>query len=99
MRFAHERLVTVVTALFLALTVAQGDHALVIAGLAALAIAAIAVTSVAVRSAASVPGRLEIVVGRRAHAHREALSVAPAPQHPSTAGRPRTRAPSGPLAA
>ncbi|MCW4384793.1 hypothetical protein OH146_03285 [Salinibacterium sp. SYSU T00001] len=32
-------------------------------------------------------------VGRRARAHRQALDSVPEPQHPKTAGRPRTRAP------
>jgi len=34
-------------------------------------------------------------VGARARAHREAMSTLPAPAHPDTAGRPRTRAPAG----
>ena len=44
--------------------------------------------------AALVVGSREMTVGSRAHAHREAMTSLPAPAHPSTAGRPRTRAPS-----
>lgn len=35
----------------------------------------------------------ELRVGARSRAHREVLSRAIEPQHPNTAGRPRTRAP------
>ena len=62
----------------------------VIASIATLVL----VTAVAVRFGALVVGSREMTVGSRAHAHREALTALPAPAHPSTAGRPRTRAPS-----
>ena len=39
-------------------------------------------------------GSRTLTVGSRARAHRELLSSLPAPAHPTTAGRPRTRAPS-----
>ena len=78
----------IMTLLFLAVAVAQtGSPAALAAGIAAVAVAA-AITM------AVVPSTREMTVGSRAHAHREALSVMPAPQHPATAGRPRTRAPS-----
>jgi len=64
------------------------------------AIAAVAITTLlCVRHAASAAYSHEITIGRRAREHREALSVMPSPQHPHTAGRPRTRAPARPLAA
>ncbi|HXD62934.1 MAG TPA: hypothetical protein VN619_13525 [Lacisediminihabitans sp.] len=96
MRALHRRMLMVSTMLFVALAVAQGGQtAVLVASLAAVGIAAIA----AVRYAAVVAGSRELVVGRRAHAHREALSAMPAPSHPATAGRPRTRAPSRSISA
>ena len=90
MRALHERMVVVSTVLFVALAVAQGGSTTVlVAGIAAVAFAGV----VAVRYAVLVVGSRELVVGERAHAHREALSGMPAPSHPSTAGRPLTRAP------
>ena len=90
MRTLQQRMVVLSALLFVALAVAQGGHTTVlVASVAAVAIAGV----VAVRYAALVPGSRELVVGERAHAHREALSGMPAPSHPSTAGRPLTRAP------
>lgn len=90
MRALYQRMIVVSTALFVVLAVAQGGPTTVlVASIAAVAVAGI----VAVRYAALVPGSRELVVGERAHAHREALSGMPAPSHPSTAGRPLTRAP------
>jgi hypothetical protein len=90
MRALYERMVVVSTVLFVALAVAQGGSTTVfVASVAAVAVAGI----VAVRYAAVVTGSGELVVGARAHAHREALSTSPSPSHPSTAGRPLTRAP------
>lgn len=91
MRTLYERLVMVLTLLFVAVAVAQGGPSTaVVAGLAAVALAA----ALAARYGGIVVGTREVTVGARAHAHREALDVTPAPSHPSTAGRPRTRAPS-----
>ncbi len=70
----------------LALAVTTEPTVVVASVAAVLLIAAIAtVVVVAAR---------ELTVGGKAHAHREAMSTLPAPAHPSTAGRPRTRAPS-----
>lgn len=91
MRALQTRMVIVMTMLFVALAVSQGGPStLAVASIAALAIAGV----VAVRSAAIVVGAREMTVGARAHAHREALHGMPAPQHPTTPGRPRPRAPS-----
>ncbi|MEO6506118.1 MAG: hypothetical protein ABIW36_10470 [Terrimesophilobacter sp.] len=91
MRALHERMVMAMTVLVVAFAVAQvAPTSLLVTSIAAVAIAAI----VAVRYAATVIGSREMVVGHRAHAHREALSAMPAPSHPCTAGRSRTRAPS-----
>jgi hypothetical protein len=96
LRALHERAVLVLTALFVVFVVAQaGQTALIVASIAALAIAGV----VAVSYAALVVGSRVMTVGSRAHAHREALDVMAAPRHPSTAGRPRTRAPSQPIPA
>ncbi|MEO7123947.1 MAG: hypothetical protein ABI400_12690 [Lacisediminihabitans sp.] len=90
MRVFHERMVVLSTLLFVALAVAQGGSTTVlVASIAAVAVAGV----VAVRYAAVVTGSRELVVGERAHAHRQGLSTMPAPSHPSTAGRPLTRAP------
>ena len=91
MRVLYQRMVAAMTVLFVAFTVAQvTQSSLLVASIAAIAIAAL----IAVRYAATVIGSRELAVGHRAHAHREALSAMPAPSHPCTAGRPRTRAPS-----
>lgn len=88
MRSLHERLVMVMTLLFVALVAAQTGSATAVA--ISLAITAI----VLIKHASVVIGQRELPVGSRAHAHREVLSEMTAPQHPDTAGRPRTRAPS-----
>jgi hypothetical protein len=91
MRALHERMITALTVLFVAFAAAQvAQTSLLVTSIAAIAIAAL----LAVRYAATVIGSRELAIGHRAHAHREALSALPAPSHPCTAGRPRTRAPS-----
>jgi hypothetical protein len=65
------------------------------AATAALAIAALAL---AVHVSAGVAPR-QLMVGARALAHAEPLSETPAPSHPTTAGRPLGRAPTGAIAA
>lgn len=92
MRTLFERLAVATTLVFVALVVSPDS------GTLALGIAVVLLVS-AVRSAAAVGCSLEVTVGSRARAHRESLSVTPAPRHPSTAGLPRTRAPSRALAA
>ena len=85
----------VMTMSFLVLTVAQAEPStLVFAGIAALALGAV----LAARYAAVVIRSQELAVGERAREHRQSLIGMPEPQHPDTAGRPRTRAPSGALA-
>ena len=82
----------VLTVSFLVLSNAQAEpSSLVFAGIAALAVGAV----LAARHAAVVIRSQEITVGDRARQHRQSLVGMPAPQHPDTAGRPRTRAPSG----
>jgi len=82
----------VLTVSFLVLSIAQAEpSSLVFAGIAALAVGAV----LAARHAAVVIRSQEITVGDRARQHRQSLVGMPAPQHPDTAGRPRTRAPSG----
>ena len=48
---------------------------------------------VAMRFTVLAVGSRELVIGSRARQHRHQLGRMPAPQHPRTAGRPRTRAP------
>ncbi|HEY0260672.1 MAG TPA: hypothetical protein VGC18_12570 [Lacisediminihabitans sp.] len=96
MRILRQRTVMAVTLLMLALSVAHGGStSLIVASIATVAIA----SAIAVRYAAIVVSSRELNVGERAHAHREVMNRMPAPQHPSTAGRPRTRAPSRPIPA
>gem|GEM_PF-3551920 len=58
------------------------------------AVAAVAIAViVATRFAVLAVGSRELVIGSSARQHRHALGRMPAPQHPRTAGRPRTRAP------
>jgi hypothetical protein len=89
MRFLTSRLAVLAAVLFVTLAVAQGGSpatVLMVSVTAALLAMAIAATLVV--------GTREVTVGSRAHAHRQALNEMPAPSHPSTAGRPMTRAPS-----
>ncbi|MBG6053755.1 xanthosine utilization system XapX-like protein [Salinibacterium sp. CAN_S4] len=93
-RALYEWLAMTATVVIVALAVSQGaPPTLAIAG-----VAAVLLTS-AVLGAAVVIGSLEVTVGSRARAHREAMDGMPEPRHPSTAGLPLTRAPSPRLAA
>jgi hypothetical protein len=86
----------VLTVSVVVLSVAQAEpSSLVFAGIAALAVGAV----LAARYAAVVIRSQELAVGDRAREHRQSLVGQPSPQHPDTAGRPRTRAPSGAVAA
>lgn len=85
MRILLERLTALSAVLFLALALTTEPAAIV---------AAVATVVLITAAAALVVGAREMTVGARAHAHREAMTSLPAPAHPSTAGRPRTRAPS-----
>ena len=96
MRWLIERVILALTASLLVLTLASSEpSALAFAGLVALAVTAI----VTVRYAAILLRARELGIGRRAREHRQVLAFEPAPQHPNTAGRPRSRAPSRPIAA
>lgn len=85
MRILLERLAALAAVLFVALALTTEPSVLLVG------IAAVVLVSV---MASLVTGSRELTVGARAHAHREAMNTLPAPAHPSTAGRPRTRAPS-----
>jgi hypothetical protein len=84
-RFLPKHLVAVLAVLFVTLALTSEPAAVVASVAAMLILAAVA---------ALVTGAREMTVGARAHAHRDALTTQPSPAHPSTAGRPRTRAPS-----
>lgn len=91
MRALVERLVMLMTALFVVFAVAQGGStSMLVAGVAVAILAGV----LAVRSATVVSGARTLTVGARARAHREALSSQPSPAHPLTQGRRRSRAPS-----
>jgi hypothetical protein len=83
MRFLTSRLAVLAAVLFVTLAVAQGGSP-----------ATVLMVSVTAALLAMAVGTREVTVGSRAHAHRQALNEMPAPSHPSTAGRPMTRAPS-----
>jgi hypothetical protein len=84
-RLLLERLTALAAVLFLVLALTTEPSVLIV-GIAAVVLVGV--------MASLVTGSRELTVGARAHAHREAMSTLPAPAHPSTAGRPRTRAPS-----
>lgn len=85
------RIAAAAAVLFVVFALMQSTSAgAIVASVVALAVA----TACAVRIAGVVGVSREVTVGERAHAHRESMLGMPAPQHPDTAGRPRTRAPS-----
>ena len=89
-----ERLTTPTVVLLAALAFALAfatDPSTLLVATAAAALVSVVLVSV---MASLVTGSRELTIGARAHAHREAMNSLPAPAHPSTAGRPRTRAPS-----
>lgn len=88
MRLILERLAALAAVLFLALALTQAQSA---------AMVLVAVLVVAL-TATVVVGSRELVDGR-AFAQRQATLAQPSPSHPTTAGRPRTRAPSMAVAA
>lgn len=100
MRWLNDHLVMPMTILFFAATVSALTASLIIghnepstAFLATMAAVWIGMVLTA-RCAVRLDGPRELTVDKRAHEHRESMSGMPAPQHPDTAGRPRSRAPS-----
>jgi hypothetical protein len=94
-RWLMERFALVFAVPLLVLTVGSAQpSALAITALVAIALTAV----ISVRYAAVLLQAAEIRIGRRAREHREALTFAPAPRHPNTRGRTRSRAPSRPVA-
>lgn len=80
------------------LTVAFVVYALVLhtptdAGLLTTAVMLAAAFTLGARYLAVTISAGELRIGARSRAHREVLSRVIEPQHPNTAGRPRTRAP------
>jgi hypothetical protein len=95
-RWLIERFALALTVSLLVLTLGSAQPS----ALALTALVAIALTAlVSVRYAATLLRAAELRIGHRAREHREALEFAPAPRHPNTRGRTRSRAPSRPLAA
>lgn len=90
MRWFTERLVMVMTVTFLVFAIAQAAEPSTLLLTGAIAVGML----VLARNSALTVVRQSITIGGRAREHRESLSEIPAPQHPDTAGRPRTRAPS-----
>jgi hypothetical protein len=88
MRTLLERIVMVMTLVLLVASFGQTQSAAVlVVGLAALAIATVLVAR---RSGAAT---LRVQVGLRAREHRQLVVAQPAPSHPNTSGRTRSRAP------
>jgi hypothetical protein len=96
MRLVIERFALALAAVALIATIgSSAPSTAAMAGLVAIALVAI----VGVRYAAGQLRAHELGVGGRAREHRQVLAFAPAPQHPDTAGRTRSRAPARPFAA
>jgi disulfide bond formation protein DsbB len=91
MRWWEQRVVMLMTFVFLALAVAQGGSAASVAtGIAVIAVGML----LAARSVGVAVTSRELTIGARARQHRESLSDVAAPRHPLTPGRPKSRAPS-----
>ncbi|WP_213816447.1 DUF6412 domain-containing protein [Glaciihabitans sp. dw_435] len=96
MRSIYTRLVALASVSFVVMMlVGAQPSSVAIAGLAAVAVAAV----LGARYAGVALRARHLTVGARAREHRESLREMPAPRHPDTAGRPRTRAPSRPFLA
>ena len=90
------RLGMMLSTLLLVFAVLDAGSALaVVASVAAVAITA----AVAAQYAAGAARRLSTAGPARSHARRQSLRAVPAPQHPHTPGRRRSRAPSRMVAA
>ena len=95
MRRHIESLVMLMTVSFVVLAVAQAEPStLLVAGLAAVTITAL----LSARYLAVLITSRVLRIGHRSRAHKDALSVMPAPQHPDTAGKTRSRAPTRSMA-
>lgn len=91
MRWLDERVATVLAALFVLFAIGQSDTSTAV--LAGVVVVAIGLVLAAVHSTV-MSAATALAVGQPARQHRQALRADPAPVHPDTAGRPRTRAPS-----
>ncbi|WP_141879896.1 DUF6412 domain-containing protein [Homoserinimonas aerilata] len=97
MTMLKQRLIMMLTLSFLVVAAAQSEQsALIATAVAAVAFAAILAARHATLAAVGIH---ELTVGGRAREHRNVLSSMPSPQHPDTAGRPRSRAPARPSSA
>jgi small neutral amino acid transporter SnatA (MarC family) len=91
MRNMFRTLAILASVLVVALVVSQATTA----STAAVSVAAsLLVLAIATRIVAGTASARTVTVGARAREHRESLSSMPAPAHPDTAGRTRSRAPS-----
>ena len=90
MRTLIARLATIVATATIAAALMEAHPSTLLLA-AGLVVAAAAIVVVAAHAASL--HAVELVIGSRAHSHRESLSSLAAPRHPNTAGRPRTRAP------
>jgi hypothetical protein len=94
MRTIFEQLAVSLAVAFVVLAVADSSAVLLgaVATLAVIALVGSRYSAVSIRSRS-------LTVGSRARQHRESMSSLPAPSHPDTAGRTRSRAPSQSIAA
>ncbi len=90
MRWLFGRLALICASLLVLSVLASGPSTAAVVGLVAIALTAV----IAVEYAAAQLRARELGVGGRAREHRQVLSAVPAPSHPDTAGRTRSRAPS-----
>ncbi len=92
MRTLAQRLVVLLGfALLVGVVVQAEPQGMLVVALAAVTAIGIASIAFGVRA---VPRRV-VTVGARAREHRELLDAIPAPRHPATPGRTRSRAPGG----
>ncbi|MCU1579055.1 MAG: hypothetical protein JWP19_1259 [Rhodoglobus sp.] len=91
-----ERLVMAMTLALLAASITQPGSASVLAS--GVAVLAVGMLLAARYSGGGFRSRV-VTIGHRARQHRQSLSGMPAPRHPATPGRTRSRAPSRGLAA
>jgi hypothetical protein len=81
-----QQLLAVVGVLFVAIALSNGDTRVLAAGVAAVAIAAVLAAEVA---------SIHITPLFKARSEEQRTEAEPAPTHPTTAGRPLGRAPTG----
>jgi len=92
---AHAAVLLVAGTLAGVVAAATGPSAGALLTVLAASAAVAVVASVALAPLVAAPAEARLGVGHRAREHRESFDHTPAPAHPGTAGRIRSRAPGG----